>query len=79
MARRCGKVNCRCEKGHKHKSLYLSQSHQGKTRMIYVPKRAEKKVAAAVERYQTIKSKLNELSEINIQLLIKDQLGGKKE
>ena len=78
MARRCGKINCRCQRGHKHKSLYLSQSHQGKTCMTYVPRQAEKKVKEAVERYQTIKSELNELSKVNIQLLIKGQLGGKK-
>ena len=46
--------------------------------MTYVPRQAEKKVKEAVERYQTIKSELNELSKVNIQLLIKGQLGGKK-
>ena len=71
VARVCGKTNCRCAKGHKHQSLYLSQSRKGKTVTKYIPKRAEKKVLAAVERYKKMLARINEISEINIELLTK--------
>ena len=38
MIRVCGRSNCRCAKGYKHRSLYLSQSVKGKLKMIYIPK-----------------------------------------
>ena len=37
MIRVCGRKNCRCFKGYKHRSLYLSQSVKGKLKMIYIP------------------------------------------
>lgn len=78
MARTCGKPKCRCQKGHKHISLYLSQSIKGKTRMTYIPRDMESCVKEAVRRYQEIKTKLTQISEINIQLLIQRALNGKK-
>ncbi len=67
VARVCGKASCRCVKGYKHRSLYLSQSRKGETIMTYIPKRAQKKVLAAVERHKKMLSGINEISEINIQ------------
>lgn len=37
IARKCGKPNCACTRGQLHKSLVLSWSHQGKTRLKSVP------------------------------------------
>jgi len=71
MNRSCGKSNCRCQKGHKHKSIYLSQSYNGKTRMIYLPRGSEDKAHQYVKNYRKIKSILNSLSAINIKLLKK--------
>lgn len=72
MERACGKPNCRCQKGRKHKSIYLSQSYKGKTRMLYLPKKAEAKAHQYVKNYQKIRGILNSLSEINIALLTKN-------
>lgn len=69
MNRFCGKPNCRCQKGQKHKSVYLSQSQRGKTRMIYIPQAAVKKTKEYIKNYQKTKLILNILSEINIKLL----------
>ncbi len=69
MERACGKLNCRCKKGPKHKSIYLSQSYRGKTRMFYLPQKAEAKAHQYVKNYRRIKSILNSLSDINIKLL----------
>jgi hypothetical protein len=37
MARKCGKPSCACTRGKLHKSLVLSWSHQGKTRLKSIP------------------------------------------
>jgi hypothetical protein len=66
MKRVCGKSNCKCQKGHKHTSLYLSRSCKGKTSMIYIPRKNEAKVKAASLRYHTIINLLNQLSEIHL-------------
>ena len=71
MKRFCGKPNCRCQKGQKHKSAYLSQSQRGKTKMIYIPHHAVKKTAEHIKNYRKLKGILNELSDINIKLVTK--------
>lgn len=73
MNRSCGKLGCRCQKGKKHKSIYLSQSYNGKTRMIYLPRGSEGKTHQYVKNYRKIKSILNSLSDINIKLFTKRQ------
>ncbi len=37
MSRKCGKPSCACARGRLHKSMVLSWSHQGKTRLRPVP------------------------------------------
>ena len=69
MNRFCGKPNCRCQRGQKHKSVYISQSQRGKTRMIYIPQASVKKTAEYIKNYRKAKGILNTLSDINIRLL----------
>lgn len=71
MRRGCGKLNCRCQKGEKHKAIYLSQSYKGKTRMVYLPQGSEDKAHQYVKNYRKIKDILNSVSDINIKLLTK--------
>ena len=71
MARSCGKANCRCQKGAKHRSLYISQRHAGKTRMIYVPKSSEVLARRLIDNYRRIKMIMDEMSEANIRKLTK--------
>jgi len=78
MNRSCGKINCRCQKGLKHKSIYLSQSYKGKTRMIYLPQGSEDKAHQYVKNYREIKDILNSVSNINIKLLTKRQANEQK-
>ena len=70
MNRFCGKPNCRCRKGQKHKSIYLSQSQRGKTRMIYIPQAAVEKTKEYIKNYLRAKGILNIISDINIKLLL---------
>ena len=76
MKRACGKLNCRCQKGKKHRAIYLSQSCNGKTRMIYLPRGSESKAHQYVKNYRKIKDILNSLSDINIKLLTKRRANG---
>lgn len=69
MVRLCGGKNCWCRKGHKHRSLYLSQSSKGKLRMIYIPRQAEEEVKEGVLNYRKAKKLLNRLSQIHIMRL----------
>lgn len=66
MKRACGKDGCRCLRGHKHKSIYISQYHKGSGRMVYIPKRHEKSVLRLVKNYRILKSALRKASEVNI-------------
>ena len=66
MERVCGKPTCRCLKGHKHRSLYVSQYHKGSPRMVYIPKENEKKVLRLVGNYRILKSAIYKASELNL-------------
>jgi len=62
MSRVCGNPNCRCAKGQKHVSLYLSRSEGGKPRLLFIPKRYEELVNGWVESYRSIKELLEVFS-----------------
>lgn len=69
MSRVCGGKNCRCTKGYKHHSLYLSRSLKGKVRLVYVPKYAEEEVKRGVLNYRKTKLILDRLSAIHLKRL----------
>ena len=62
MARTCGSKRCRCTRGEKHVSLYLSIRADGKRKMVYVPPQWEEKVRQAVKNYREVKSLMEKLS-----------------
>lgn len=70
MNRLCGKSNCRCIRGHKHRSMYLSRSFKGKTTLLYIPRKLEDKLTEAARRYRRIRDLLNDLSETNLNKLM---------
>ena len=74
MERSCGKSNCRCRKGLKHKAVYLSQRHRGRTRMVYIPRYMEERTSKYIKNYQKTKNLLDRISDINIELLTKRKL-----
>jgi len=73
VERVCGKPNCRCTRGEKHKGLYLSQYIKGKPHMTHISRNMEKRVRACVENYRKAKERMNELSAINLELLKRDK------
>lgn len=66
MERVCGSSSCRCIRGHKHRSLYVSQYHKGAPRMVYIPKINEKKVLKLVSNYRILKAAIHKASELNL-------------
>jgi len=75
VRRKCGKPNCHCAQGEGHQSAYLSVKHEGRTRMIYVPKELEvlwEKEAERYRRFRTHRAKLVKLFEEQLRLV--DQL-----
>ncbi len=67
MARSCGKKNCRCAKGEKHVSLYLS-TRVGKSRkMIYVPPELEREARTLVENLRAVEELIEKMSQASLQ------------
>jgi hypothetical protein len=66
MERVCGSSSCRCMRGHKHRSLYVSQYHKGSPRMVYIPKANEKKVIRLAGNYRILKAAIYKASELNL-------------
>lgn len=60
----CGKPNCRCTRGQKHRAVYLLLSQRGKLRQLYVPTAWEQRVRQWVENHHTLRKLLEELSEV---------------
>lgn len=73
MARVCGNKNCKCAKGEKHVSLYLSRSKQGKQRLTYIPRQLEEKAQWQVDRYLQLRTLIDELLEINWHRLLAEK------
>lgn len=51
MARKCGKPSCACARGQLHKSLVLSWSHQGRTRLKPIPPERLQELRRKSEEY----------------------------
>ncbi len=60
----CGKHNCRCARGEKHLTLYLSASQDGKPRQLFVPKSMEEEVRSWVENFRQIRELQEEVSRL---------------
>lgn len=75
-ARRCGKPTCRCNRGHKHVSLYLHVYQNGKLKNIAIPQEMEPEVRQAVENYQRVQDKLQTLATAQLQRLLDEKQAG---
>ena len=71
MSRICGNPNCKCAKGEKHISLYISLRHDGKRKMIYVPPEFESQIGKGVKAYKEMMRLLNLISDTSVERLKK--------
>ncbi|HAM49322.1 MAG TPA: hypothetical protein DCP92_00970 [Nitrospiraceae bacterium] len=69
MARKCGNPSCRCTRGQLHKSIVLSWSHQGKTRLMSLPAERIAELRAKSEEYQRFRKARARVAAISKELL----------
>ena len=69
LRRRCGKSNCRCATGEPHETPALSYSHKGRTRTVTLREDDLDEVAAALERYQVARERLEQDAGAGIETL----------
>jgi hypothetical protein len=62
MSRTCGTAGCKCNRGQKHVSLYLSIRVDGKRKMSYVPSAWEETVRSWVRTSQEMDGLMDEIS-----------------
>jgi len=69
MSRKCGKPSCACARGQLHKSMVLSWSHQGKTRLRSVPPQRLEELRSKSEEYLRFRRARAQVSVICKQML----------
>ena len=69
LARKCGKPTCACAEGQLHRSMVLSWSHQGKTRLITIPPEKLDRLRSGSEQYLRYRRARARVSEIFKQIL----------
>lgn len=65
----CGKPNCRCRRGFKHRACQLTFQDQGKTRAMYVPVDFREEVRSWIEEYHKLQRLLREISHLSLMLV----------
>jgi hypothetical protein len=75
-SRVCGTPGCRCTRGEKHTSKYLTATDGGKVRQVHVPAGDEERVAEGVVRYRRFRRMRKRLVELEALVLeLMDDLG----
>ena len=69
--RTCGKPGCKCTRGEKHLTCYLSVRYKGKREMIYVPKEWEDRIQTWVKTYKEGMKLIDVISDSSLNRLIK--------
>jgi len=63
--RRCGKPNCHCVEGEKHRGLVLTVRSGGRTEQIHIPRHLEATVRRWVDQDHAVRDLLAELSTLH--------------
>src|SRR5206468_8234177 len=69
LARKCGKPTCACAEGQLHRSMVLSWSHQGKTRLMTIPPEKLDRLRSSSEQYLRYRRARAGVSEVFKQIL----------
>ena len=70
MANTCGKPNCKCATGEKHKSWCVSLRHKGKRKMLHIPRVCEEDVFEGVKAYQSLWEQMGIISETSLERIL---------
>jgi hypothetical protein len=73
MARTCGNPGCKCMRGQKHVSLYLSIKDSAKRKMIYIPRQWEQTISSWVKNYQQMRQLTDEVSQLCLQRFLENK------
>jgi hypothetical protein len=75
MARKCGKPNCVCTRGELHRSMVLSWSEEGKTRLLSISPERLRELQEKSEEYLRFRRARARVSEICREILaVLDQI-----
>ncbi len=66
---KCGKPNCRCNRGYPHTFLCVTYKEKGKTKTVYVDKELWGEALMWSRNYKEFKTLLKEHSRINLEIL----------
>lgn len=69
MARKCGKPSCACTRGELHRSMVLSWSHRGKTRLMSIPSERLAELRRKSEEYLRVRRARAHVSVLHKQIL----------
>ena len=69
MARKCGKTSCACARGQLHKSMVLSWSHRGQTRLRPIPPERLAELRRKTEEYARFRRARAQVSVVCRQIL----------
>lgn len=69
LARKCGKPNCLCTRGQLHRSMVLTWSEEGKSRLLSLPKERVVEVKKKSEEYLRFRRARARVTEIHREIL----------
>lgn len=70
LARKCGKPSCACARGELHRSMVLSWSQRGKTRLLSIPPRRLAELREKSEQYLRFRRGRARVSQICKQIVV---------
>ncbi len=69
LARKCGKPNCVCTRGELHRSMVLTWSEEGKSRLLSLPRERVAEVKKKSEEYLRFRRARARVTEIHREIL----------
>jgi len=76
LARKCGKPNCLCTRGQLHRSMVLTWSEKGKSRLLSLPSGRVREIKKKSEEYLRFRRARARVTEIHRELLqLIDRIG----
>ncbi len=69
LKRKCGKPGCKCAQGELHRSMVVSASEKGKTKLRVIPQGSLVEVERKVRRYQKLRRVRTRLVEVHKKIL----------
>jgi hypothetical protein len=69
LARKCGKPNCTCTRGELHRSMVLTWSEEGKSRLLSIPSERVVEVKKKSEEYLRFRRARARVTEIHREIL----------